>query len=260
MQLKSITYKRKIAYSTVFFLSLFSVSVYATGPDVVKPEVPTQIILSSTDVNRLTCSEPIKDVIFSSEKGVETKFTGNDVFIKFKAKKLKGRIYYPAKPSELFVVCGSNVYTLLAQPKQIPSRTIRLSSPKKQQIKKNMDLFTNMPVERKALKLIKEGYHDQFPESYEIKNLKIPVKVLPGTKATIVRRVEVQGAGLVLLEIDVTGTSPGPVRLEESDFINPSFGKRLLAISIDKHVLMPGESTRVWVVRRKGEERFDGMG
>ena len=256
MKIHQTMNKLRVGSAVGIFILVYSTVLFAEGPDVISPEVPTHVTLSSTDVNRLTCSEPIKDVIFSSEKGVETKFTGNDVFVKFKAKKRKGRIYYPAKPSELFVICGSNVYTILAQPKQIPSQTIRLYSPKKRQIRQNLEHFSGMPVEQKALMLIREGYHGKYPESYEIKNITIPVHILPGTEGKIVRRVEVEGEGMILLQINVTGTSHSPVRLEETDFIIPQFGKRLLAISIDHHVLMPGETTRVWIVRRRGEGKI----
>ena len=45
-------------------------------PSVVPPEVATKIRLSSSDLNRISCSSEIKDALTSTEKGVVIKITG----------------------------------------------------------------------------------------------------------------------------------------------------------------------------------------
>jgi len=54
---------------------------------VVHPETPTVVEMSSTDVNRVTCSEPIQDVVYSAEKGVSVRFLDREAFVKFLVRK-----------------------------------------------------------------------------------------------------------------------------------------------------------------------------
>lgn len=56
-------------------------AAYAASP--ILPEVTTAVELSSSDINRIVCSGPINDLIFSKEKGLEGHFVGNNAFVKF---------------------------------------------------------------------------------------------------------------------------------------------------------------------------------
>jgi len=48
------------------------------------PEVTTKILLSNRDVNRIICQNgPIKDIVFSQEKGMTVKTHDNNAFVKF---------------------------------------------------------------------------------------------------------------------------------------------------------------------------------
>jgi len=85
----------------------------------IAPEMPTIVQLSNRDINRIVCSGPMSDLIFSEEKGVTGHFAGNNAFIKFKAEELNGLLTYAETPSELFVVCNGAVYTLIADNKQL---------------------------------------------------------------------------------------------------------------------------------------------
>ena len=49
-------------------------------PAVIPPEVATKIRLSSSDLNRISCSSEIKDALTSTEKGVVIKITGKDAW------------------------------------------------------------------------------------------------------------------------------------------------------------------------------------
>jgi hypothetical protein len=93
----------------------------------VTPEVSTAVTLSNSDINRITCREEIKDVVFSREKGLSVKTVGKDAFVKFLITRKDEKEVYSSTPSELFVVCGENVYNLIALPKRVPSQTVRLS-------------------------------------------------------------------------------------------------------------------------------------
>jgi len=62
-------------------------------------EMPTIVQLSNRDINRIVCSGPMSDLIFSEEKGVTGHFSGNSAFIKFKAKRSTGNYPMPRHPA-----------------------------------------------------------------------------------------------------------------------------------------------------------------
>lgn len=140
----------------LFFLILFPLSAFssenATEPfnAFVLPEVTTQVDMSSSDINRIVCPVDIKDVIFSKEKGLSVKIAGRGAFVKFLITKKEDKEIYSNTPSELFVICGNDVYSLIVIPKRIPSQTIRLSSGKLEKIKKNISLMEGLPFEKKV--------------------------------------------------------------------------------------------------------------
>ncbi|MEZ4566852.1 MAG: type-F conjugative transfer system secretin TraK [Desulfobacterales bacterium] len=99
------------------------------------PETTTKVYLSNRDVNQIICQNgPIRDVVYSREKGMTVKTHENNAFVKFlmAADPAHGHMMY-SEPSEIYVVCGVNslVYTLIAEPKNIPAQTIELASGKK---------------------------------------------------------------------------------------------------------------------------------
>ncbi len=108
---------------------------------VISAEIPTAVELSNMDINRIVCSGPMTDLIFSQEKGMTGHFSGNNAFIKFKIEDMGGEYIYADEQSELFVVCNNTVYTLIVTPTDIPSVTIRLASPKGDSFRKNMPII-----------------------------------------------------------------------------------------------------------------------
>ena len=137
-------------------------------PTVIPPEVATKIRLSSSDLNRISCSSEIKDALTSTEKGVVIKITGKDAFVKFKVTKRGDKLVYSTTPTELYVVCGDETYSMVAVPQRVPSQTIRLSSGKGRKIKDNAALYTGLPFEKMMLKAIQDVYTEQIPDSYTV--------------------------------------------------------------------------------------------
>jgi len=85
------------------------------------PETTTSIVFSNRDVNRIICQAgPIKDVVFSQEKGISVKTSASNAFVKFlmSGDENAGGLTYSDTPSEIYVVCGpdNDVYTLIAEP------------------------------------------------------------------------------------------------------------------------------------------------
>ena len=101
----------------------------ATTVKFISPDMPSIVQLSNRDINRIVCSGPMSDLIYSEEKGVTGHFSGNSAFIKFKAEDLDGQLTYAETPSELFIVCNGAVYTLIAEPNATSSVTLHLAAP-----------------------------------------------------------------------------------------------------------------------------------
>ncbi len=218
----------------------------------ISPEVATSVRLSNTDVNRIVCPGKMSDLIFSKEKGITGHFSGNNAFIKFTIEDLGGGNYvYADEASELFIVCDGSVYTLIAEPSKIPSVTLRLSSPATGGIKKNIEHYKGLPLERQVLQLIEEGYKNTYPDSY---NVIAQDKVFDsgGYKVVSSELVRVDGIGIELRSFLVTSKSPDILELKEKDFLLTHLSPTsILAVSLEDHNLSPGESTRLFIVSKK---------
>ena len=100
----------------------------------VLPEVSSQVFLSNLDINRITCmgDRPVKDIVYSAEKGVTTKINGSNAFIKLQMHQASPSAVPEVidEPVELYVVCGNDndVYTLIGVPKKIPAQWVQLVS------------------------------------------------------------------------------------------------------------------------------------
>lgn len=221
-------------------------------PTVILPEVTTKVRLSNTDVNRLVCPDGIKDVVFSQEKGVKVKITDGNAFLKFQVIKKGEEMIYTEVPSEFYVVCGGDIYSLVGMPQRVPAQTIRLSSGKKQKIQQNLSLFNGMPLEKKILTLIRQTYTDQLPESYEVRVFNRQINLFPALWMSFTREIVVEGEGLAVREYRVSlksGTEP--VRLTEQEFLRSELTSQPLAVAVDELLLSEGSHSRVFVVERR---------
>ncbi|WP_305045025.1 TraK domain-containing protein [Geoalkalibacter sp.] len=230
------------------------------------PEVTNYVILSATDVNRISCPEPIEDIIFSSEKQIEGRFVGKDAFIKFKPMQRGAQVIFPDSPVEMFVVCAGAVYTLIAKPDANHSAlTLRLSSPRQDTIKENIGRFEAMPLDRIAPQLIQEAYLGKLPSSYSVRPTHRLIDLSKDLLVVEKKVVSIEGVGLELTELSVrsavdpssalqstTSHSAPQIRLMETDFVKPAVGEKILAVALADQVLRPGEETRVFIVRHKG--------
>jgi conjugal transfer pilus assembly protein TraK len=226
--------------------------VTESWPSVILPEVTTKVRLSNTDVNRLVCPDGIRDVVFSQEKGVKVKITDGNAFLKFQVIKKGEEMIYTEVPSEFYVVCGGDIYSLVGIPQRVPAQTIRLSSGKKQKVQQNLALFSGMPLEKKVLTLIRQTYTDQLPESYEIRVVNRQINLFPSLWMRFVREIVVEGEGLAVREYRVSlksGTEQ--VRLSEQEFLRSELTRQPLAVAVDELLLSDGSHSRVFIVERR---------
>ncbi len=223
----------------------------------VPPETPTKVVMSNTDVNRIVAPSYIKDVVFSKEKGVIVKFTNNNAFVKFLIKKNPdGTVEYTSTPSELYVVTEDTVYTIIAIPKRVPARTIRLMGSDLKRIQINRAMFEQLPYERRIVKLIRSVYMDKIPGSWTVENTNENYNdVINFLNIRLIRTVKVEGEGLKLKEYLVQikpDSSLKKVELSEKLFLKPQLAKGLLAVSLSDLSLKKGDTAVLFMVERMG--------
>lgn len=240
----------KTIFTATAFLVVLS-CVTAQADQTVAPDVQTAVTVSNHAVNRFVCPGPIQDIIYSKEKGLTGHFSNSSAFVKFKIKQIGSRLEYATKENELFLVCDGNVYNIITQPLDVASETIRLIPPAGDSYKKNIALFKNMPLEKRALHIIREAYKDVYSPSYKVSPVQLSVAVRPDLDAKLTQYVDVEGIGLRLKRYEITSIAPVDTEVTETDFLRSSISDSLLAVAVEDHTLGPQESTRVFVVEKR---------
>ena len=240
---------------------------FSRGADItVLPEITTKVILSSTDINRITCNNGhIKDVVYSKEKGLSVKISQNNAFVKFSITKqhINGRdeLIYPKEPVELYFVCGQDatIYTLIGVPRKVPAQNIRLVS-KKKQIKKNLSIFEGIPFEKKVLMITKSTFQDDIPDSFTVKMINDKKDFFQDLNIYLKRLIIAEGEGIELKEYLISikqNYSKQKMILEEKYFLLPELTKNPIGITLEKTALSKGETGRLFIVEKSSEQKTE---
>lgn len=231
-----------------------SIKVHLSIP----PEVPTTVRMSNRDINRITCVDgAIKDVVYSKEKGLLINFTGRDAFLKYRVIKGGSRMQYVTGPTELYVSCNDQIYTIIAVPEAIPAQVLRLAGGMREKMKRNASAYGGMALEKKALALIKAAYTDEIPDSFSVTRVNKKYDAFRDVEASLERIVWMDGEGLQLKELKLT--LPGrskltKVKISERDFLDVDITKNPIAIAVDRATLVKGDSVRVFICESTGTE------
>ena len=241
-----------------------STTTIANATSQVLPEVASQVNLSNLDINRITCmgDRPVKDIIFSAEKGITTKINGSNAFIKLQLHQTSPGAVAEVidNPVELYVVCGNenDVYTLIGVPKKIPAQWIQLVS-KTGNIKKNLALFEGKDFEKKIVTFMRQAWTQDYPDSYTVKNINVQIIIAEQKwlDINLQRIVNIDGEGFILKEYLIrlnpdSGITTKQVR--EKDFLLPQISSSPLAITLDSLSLEKNVVTRLFVVERSGND------
>jgi conjugal transfer pilus assembly protein TraK len=228
-----------------------------TNSRTVIPEVTTKIFLSNRDVNRIICQNgPIKDVVYSQEKGISFKTETNNAFVKFliSGSPVASNMTYSETPSEIYVICGEDntVYTLIALPKDIPAQTIELISNKKQ-IKKTLSVFEGLAFEKKVILLIQSAYKNDDTANFTVKEIQQPLDVFRDMDVLLNRQILADGEGLVLKEyvLSLKPTSDKiNIPLDEKFFLVPEITQHPVGIALEHMTLEMGQLCRLFVVEK----------
>ena len=239
----------KKLYAVIILILLLDTDGHATQS--VSPDIRTTVKISNRDVNRFVCPGTMQDMIYSKEKDITGHFSKNDAFIKFKITQIGTENQYSTEENELFLVCNDNVYTIITEPADVPSTTVRLIPPDSESFKQNVAMFKNMPLEKQALHIIRQAYADQYPSSYKVIEAEQRVIIRPDLDVLLQQYVDVDGIGLRLKCYSITSVTTGNISVEETDFLHSDISPSLLAVAIEDHNLLSGESTRLFVVEKK---------
>ena len=236
----------------------------------VLPELSTQVYLSNLDINRITCmgNRPVKDVIFSAEKGVTAKINGSNAFIKLQMHRdhLSVKPQAIEDPVELYVVCGNagDVYTIIGVPKKIPAQWIQLVS-KTGDVKRNLSLFEGKDFEKKVVTLVKQAWTGEYPDSYTVEDIdrRLTIGGMAWLDVTLRRTVDVEGEGFrikeyaLLLSDNAVEAHRG---IREKQFVRPRLSEHPLAITLDSLIVRKETPTRLFIVERSIREPRIGIG
>lgn len=234
-------------------LSLFVSPWNGYCDDGIPAEVPTMVKFSNKGINRVVCSGEFSDLIFSDNKSVSGKVSGNSAFIEFVATDIGGKMAYPTEPAEIYAVCDGIVYTIIAAPTAgINVAVVRLAPPKSNVVAKNVERFRNMPVEKQALQVIREAHEGNYPSSYKITDQSETVNICPDLNVVFRQQVDVDGIGMRLKEFRVTANKS--VDVDEKTFLKESISDAILAVAVEDHKLTQGQTTRVFIVEKKAVE------
>lgn len=217
----------------------------------VMPEVSSQVELSSSDINRIICPTQIKDIVYSKEKGITVKLSGSNAFVKFLVHRKDGRDQYSSVPTELFVVCGDDIYNLIAVPKRIPSQTVQLAPGRVDALKKNIAVYGDLPLEKKVVTILRQIYTDKVPDSITSQSVNRKYELFRHLNLIHVKTFTVDGEGLIVKEFRATVSDDAKgVYLREKDFVRPEIASRIIAVSIDTLDLKKDDMARIFVVER----------
>jgi len=219
----------------------------------VSPEITTQVRLSNSDINRVICPVDIKDVIYSEEKGLTVNLSGKNAFVKFLVVKKDGKEMYSATPSELYFVCDGVVYTMIAIPARIPAQTLQLTPGKAGTAKKNMELYGELPFEKKIIAIVKRVYTNDAPDSFTKTVVNRKIDVFKDLEVILRSIYSIEGEGLRVKEFEVRiapASTLGTISFKESDFLRTDISLHPVAVSVESMTLKKGETSRVFVVER----------
>lgn len=224
------------------------------GGQVAVPEVVQKAVMSRSDVNRIVCSEPVKDVIYSEEKGVMSKFYGNSAYVKFNFDEVGGAVAYNENPIELHVICGETTYTLVAVPLPVPPQIIRLGSDKAAKVRENASMFKDSTTNKQIRELMVRAYKNDYPESFTVRKYSTPIYIYRDLDIVHARTTVVEGEGVSVKEFHVISKVAG-IELKEKHFMRRELSDHLGAIAIEPGKEKPkkGEAVRVFVVEFKAE-------
>lgn len=215
---------------------------------VVNSRALTPIKVSLKDVSRIVCPGSVVGKVFSGEKSVEVRESGDSLFVKNLPVLKDGRYEYDRTPKDLFVICEDNlVFSLLLVPDDVPSVTVYLQRYTNIDNTKARNFEKENSYIESLIKLIKYAYRQEVPEGYDVININTVKKEYE--EGLLIHRLDMIGS-LFLLEEYILQARKNIVTDELYWAKELGNMENILAVSVIEPVLSPGEETRILIVRK----------
>ncbi|MBI5328319.1 MAG: type-F conjugative transfer system secretin TraK [Deltaproteobacteria bacterium] len=235
--------KSKKIYITVLlsFFSFLLITDYLFAFVSVPPDIPTRVIMSATNINRVACTGgEIKDVIYAKEQEITVKAVGENVFIRFPIASKAGLTM------DIYIVCNDTLYSIITESGNVPAVTVQLEN--KKNIKGNISVYKGVPTEEKALRFIRMAYKEEYPDSFRVVEVKKedrkPHIEYNNIDVLLKRIIRVEGEGVEIREYIITPKID--TELREIDFM--PLAKKPLAIAFSHSAVVKNTDYRLFIV------------
>jgi conjugal transfer pilus assembly protein TraK len=119
--------------------------------------------------------------------------------------------------------------------------------------RKNIELYGELPFEKKIITIVKRVYMNDAPDSFTKTVVGKKIDVFKDLEVTLRSIYAIEGEGLRVKELDVR-ISPASnletISLKENDFLRTDVSLQPVAVSVESMTLKKGETSRVFVVER----------
>lgn len=190
------------------------------------------VTVSGKDINRIEMPEPVIEAL--SSKAIDVKIKERNIFVKVS----------DSHPAELFISTKKKNISLILVPKDIPAETIVIRDTKDSLSASSSNLLEENSYEWTIKKIMLSLSKRSAPSGYIASYPKDDGRILNGVsvkKAYVIEGPVFQGE---MYEIKNIGS--GEVNLSEEMFYQTG----IMAISINKYNLVPGETCKLFIVKR----------
>lgn len=217
----------------------------------VLPENTTMLYLSNLDVNRIVCPVEMGDdsIIYSKEKRIAVEIRGQNAFVKFLILKSEDKETKVTNPAEFHVLCGNEVFSIIAYPQAIPAQTVKLALKRKKHEAPESNLSA-LPYEEKLLKIIQDVFFNRI-QNYSVTSLNHTVSGFKEMDLILRNIIKVDAENLIVKEYLVklkTSAGAETMQIKEKDFIRSEIVHQPIAIMLDRFELKKNEFSRLIIV------------
>ena len=217
----------KTCVALLTLLLLLTSSAAWAGTVSVPAEQTTTVVVSSRNVNRISCASPIQDVIWSKEQPIEVTTKERNLFAKFLIKRTGEGEHYADTAVDLHIVCNNEIYTLILQPREVDTVTVQLGDPALQQARDTLAGWASLPLEAQIKRLTLAVYKDELPQAASRAAAQLIPNLWVDATPHDAQRIRLPGIGLAALTFELTTHSP--VTLNEHDFLIGELSPSILA-------------------------------
>ncbi len=234
--------------STIYVLSLtFLVVIFHSGParalqTVTLTEGKTQFIdISQKDLNVIKLPGVSGIKAYTVSRVIDVKVEGDSIYVNVLDKQTTA-------PQELFVVTNTGTFPLMLVPKGVPAEMVVARTPSESiadavQWEQSHDHVTGLK------ELIKAMYLEVPPVGFTHTKDSREVRSWQGTKRVVVAKYT--GASLEGEVHELTNTTREPIRIVENEF----YDRGVLAVSIERHEILPGGHTSIYLISRSATQK-----